>query len=190
MPASQWVPELKGSDGLGAAPLCTPAGPLGRLSPSSLRTRLERCVTHSTAAWSSLTPSSLSPWHAFPTTYAHTHPSNHRPPPHPTPNPTPALRRLPAPLCVLHAHAREALLSFVLHLDKHLAALIAQRGPDSVYALLFAIVFCETGLVLTPFLPGDSLLFAAGAFAGAVRCAALLVLCGVRREGGGSGQAR
>ncbi|KAG2495847.1 hypothetical protein HYH03_006086 [Edaphochlamys debaryana] len=57
-------------------------------------------------------------------------------------------------------------ISFILHLDKHLAALIQQHGPNSVYALLFAIVFAETGLVLTPFLPGDSLLFAAGAFAG------------------------
>ncbi|GLC35186.1 hypothetical protein PLESTB_000563800 [Pleodorina starrii] len=58
------------------------------------------------------------------------------------------------------------LLSFILHLDKHLAALITQHGANSVYGLLFAIVFAETGLVLTPFLPGDSLLFAAGAFAG------------------------
>mgnify|MGYP001807421525 CR=1 FL=1 len=58
------------------------------------------------------------------------------------------------------------LVSFILHLDKHLAALIQQHGANSVYGLLFAIVFAETGLVLTPFLPGDSLLFAAGAFAG------------------------
>jgi len=57
------------------------------------------------------------------------------------------------------------LLSFVLHLDHHMSGLIAQHG-NSVYGILFAIVFCETGLVLTPFLPGDSLLFAAGAFAG------------------------
>jgi membrane-associated protein len=57
-----------------------------------------------------------------------------------------------------------AALSFVLHLDTHLGAIIAQHGP-ATYALLFAIVFCETGLVLTPFLPGDSLLFAAGTFA-------------------------
>ncbi|GFR45275.1 hypothetical protein Agub_g6382, partial [Astrephomene gubernaculifera] len=73
------------------------------------------------------------------------------------------------------------LLSFILHLDKHLAALIAQHGPTSVYGLLFGIVFAETGLVLTPFLPGDSLLFAAGAFAGmgqldvAVLCAVFIV---------------
>jgi membrane-associated protein len=49
-----------------------------------------------------------------------------------------------------------------VHLDKHLAALLQQYGPW-VYALLFVIVFCETGLVVTPFLPGDSLLFVAGA---------------------------
>eukprot|EP00882_Tetradesmus_deserticola_P015162 GHRQ01016146.1.p1 GENE.GHRQ01016146.1~~GHRQ01016146.1.p1 ORF type:complete len:264 (+),score=146.71 GHRQ01016146.1:152-943(+) len=56
-------------------------------------------------------------------------------------------------------------LSFILHLDKHLSAMIQQHGT-ATYAILWAIVFCETGLVLTPFLPGDSLLFAAGAFAG------------------------
>jgi len=46
-----------------------------------------------------------------------------------------------------------------------MSALIASHG-QATYVLLWAIVFCETGLVLTPFLPGDSLLFAAGAFAG------------------------
>jgi membrane-associated protein len=54
------------------------------------------------------------------------------------------------------------LWDLVVHLDKHLAALLAQYGPW-IYALLFLIVFCETGLVVTPFLPGDSLLFVAGA---------------------------
>ena len=53
---------------------------------------------------------------------------------------------------------------FILHLDKHLAELTAQYGTTT-YAILFAIVFAETGLVVTPFLPGDSLLFAAGALA-------------------------
>ena len=53
---------------------------------------------------------------------------------------------------------------FVLHLDVHLAELTAQYGTTT-YAILFAIVFAETGLVVTPFLPGDSLLFAAGALA-------------------------
>ncbi len=50
----------------------------------------------------------------------------------------------------------------VVHLDTHLAALLQQHGTW-IYALLFAIIFCETGLVVTPFLPGDSLLFVAGA---------------------------
>ena len=56
------------------------------------------------------------------------------------------------------------LIDFVLHIDVHLAALVAQYGIW-VYAILFVIVFCETGLVVTPFLPGDSLLFVAGALA-------------------------
>jgi membrane-associated protein len=55
-------------------------------------------------------------------------------------------------------------LDFVFHLDAHLTALVAQFGPW-VYGLLFAIVFAETGLVVTPFLPGDSLLFTCGALA-------------------------
>jgi len=58
----------------------------------------------------------------------------------------------------------KSLLDFVLHLDKHLSPIIHEYGAWT-YLLLFAIVFCETGLVVTPFLPGDSLLFAAGAFA-------------------------
>lgn len=62
-------------------------------------------------------------------------------------------------------HCCTAALSFILHLDKHLSAMIQQHGT-ATYAILWTIVFCETGLVLTPFLPGDSLLFAAGAFAG------------------------
>jgi membrane-associated protein len=53
-----------------------------------------------------------------------------------------------------------------VHLDRHLAAFVAQHGAW-IYALLFAIVFCETGLVVTPFLPGDSLLFVAGTLAAA-----------------------
>jgi len=53
-----------------------------------------------------------------------------------------------------------------VHLDVHLAAFVAQHGVW-VYALLFAIVFCETGLVVTPFLPGDSLLFVVGTLAAA-----------------------
>jgi membrane-associated protein len=54
------------------------------------------------------------------------------------------------------------LWDLAVHLDRHLAALLQQYGPW-IYALLFLIVFCETGLVVTPFLPGDSLLFVAGA---------------------------
>ncbi len=56
------------------------------------------------------------------------------------------------------------LVEFILHLDVHLASFINSYG-DWAYGLLFLIVFCETGLVITPFLPGDSLLFAAGAIA-------------------------
>jgi membrane-associated protein len=56
------------------------------------------------------------------------------------------------------------LLDVVLHLDKYLEAASAALGP-ALYAVLFLVVFCETGLVVTPFLPGDSLLFAVGALA-------------------------
>lgn len=52
----------------------------------------------------------------------------------------------------------------ILHVDRHLGGLIQDFGPW-IYAVLFLIVFCETGLVVTPFLPGDSLLFALGALA-------------------------
>jgi len=61
----------------------------------------------------------------------------------------------------------ELLLSgwdLLVHFDRHLATLLEQYGAW-VYLLLFAIIFCETGLVVTPFLPGDSLLFIAGALA-------------------------
>jgi membrane-associated protein len=56
------------------------------------------------------------------------------------------------------------LIEFVLHIDKHLAEFVAAYGAW-VYGLLFGIVFAETGFVVTPFLPGDSLLFATGALA-------------------------
>lgn len=55
------------------------------------------------------------------------------------------------------------LADFVLHIDVHLGQLLSQYGALT-YAILFVIIFIETGLVFTPFLPGDSLLFAAGAF--------------------------
>src|SRR4030042_1929282 len=58
------------------------------------------------------------------------------------------------------------LFDFVLHLDKHLSSLIQTYGLWT-YLVLFVIIFLETGLVVTPFLPGDSLLFAAGTFAAA-----------------------
>lgn len=69
------------------------------------------------------------------------------------------------------------ILDFILNIDIHLGALIARYGVLS-YAILFAVVFAETGFVFTPFLPGDSLLFAAGAFAaaGSFNVAALLLL--------------
>src|SRR3954468_12026864 len=56
------------------------------------------------------------------------------------------------------------LLDLVLHLDVHLLRLVAEYGVW-IYAILFAIIFSETGFVVTPFLPGDSLLFVAGAIA-------------------------
>lgn len=58
----------------------------------------------------------------------------------------------------------ETVIDFVLHLDAHLAELAASYGTW-MYGLLFVVVFAETGLVVTPFLPGDSLLFASGALA-------------------------
>jgi len=58
------------------------------------------------------------------------------------------------------------LIDFVLHLDAHLNALIAAYQLWT-YLILFVVIFCETGLVITPFLPGDSLLFATGALAAA-----------------------
>ncbi len=57
-----------------------------------------------------------------------------------------------------------SLIDFILHLDTHLSVIIQNFGSWT-YGILFLIVFAETGLVATPFLPGDSLLFAAGAFA-------------------------
>lgn len=69
------------------------------------------------------------------------------------------------------------LLDLFLHLDQHLSVIISAYGAWT-YLLLFLIVFCETGLVATPFLPGDSLLFAAGSFAalGALRIEWLVIL--------------
>jgi membrane-associated protein len=58
------------------------------------------------------------------------------------------------------------LVDFILHVDKHLAAFVQAYGPW-VYALLFLIIFTETGVVVMPFLPGDSLLFVVGTLCGA-----------------------
>lgn len=57
-----------------------------------------------------------------------------------------------------------SLIDFILHLDKHLASMVTEYGTLT-YAILFLIVFVETGLIVMPLLPGDSLLFAAGALA-------------------------
>jgi membrane-associated protein len=56
----------------------------------------------------------------------------------------------------------QLVISFILHIDTHLVELFNQYGLW-IYGILFLIIFCETGLVVTPFLPGDSLLFATGA---------------------------
>ncbi len=68
-------------------------------------------------------------------------------------------------------------IDFILHLDIHLGEIISLYGI-ATYAILFAIIFIETGLVFVPFLPGDSLLFAAGAFAaiGSLNIFSLLIL--------------
>ncbi len=72
------------------------------------------------------------------------------------------------------------MLDLFLHLDTHLQLIIAQYGTLT-YLFLFLIIFCETGLVVTPFLPGDSLLFAAGTFAalGSFNIAFLFLLLAV-----------
>jgi membrane-associated protein len=69
------------------------------------------------------------------------------------------------------------MIDFVLHFDKHLLEFVAQYG-SWVYAILFTIVFAETGFVVTPFLPGDSLLFATGALCatGVLSAPAMLAL--------------
>ena len=72
---------------------------------------------------------------------------------------------LPVLAFLLHAGGILApILDFVLHIDRHLGEISARYGA-LIYAVLFLIIFCETGLVVTPVLPGDSLLFAAGSIA-------------------------
>ena len=71
-------------------------------------------------------------------------------------------------------------VDFFLHLDKHLQLIIEDYGVWT-YLLIFLIIFCETGLVVTPFLPGDSLLFALGSFAaiGALKLPLLLTILSI-----------
>ncbi len=73
--------------------------------------------------------------------------------------------------------AIKKLVDFIMHIDVHLSALITEYGATT-YGILFAIIFVETGVVVMPFLPGDSLLFAAGAFAGKGDFN-LFILCGL-----------
>src|ERR1700689_1138888 len=76
-------------------------------------------------------------------------------------------------------------LDFFLHLDHHMSALCAQYGGWT-YLILFAIIFCETGLVVTPYLPGDSLLFVLGALAavGSLHLVPLILLLSLAAVGG------
>src|SRR5437899_3584520 len=77
------------------------------------------------------------------------------------------------------------IVDLFLHLDKHLNAVIENYGVWT-YGILFLIVFCETGLVVTPILPGDSLLFAAGAFCalGSLQVAAVFTLLSIAAVAG------
>jgi membrane-associated protein len=76
-------------------------------------------------------------------------------------------------------------IQYFLHLDQHLNVVIQSYGTWT-YLILFLIIFCETGLVVTPILPGDSLLFAAGAFAalGSLRAEVLFILLSVAAVAG------
>jgi membrane-associated protein len=76
-------------------------------------------------------------------------------------------------------------IDYFLHLDRHLSVVIQMYGMWT-YLLLFLIIFCETGLVVTPILPGDSLLFAAGTFAaaGALQVESLFILLSIAAVGG------
>jgi membrane-associated protein len=77
------------------------------------------------------------------------------------------------------------LTDFFLHLDHHMSSITAHYGAWT-YLIVFVIVFCETGLVITPFLPGDSLLFVLGALAAAgdLQLSALLLLLSIAAIGG------
>lgn len=77
------------------------------------------------------------------------------------------------------------LLDFLVHIDKHLVEIINYWGVLS-YLIMFLIIFCETGLVVTPFLPGDSMLFVIGALGatGKVKFALILVILMIAAVGG------
>lgn len=70
------------------------------------------------------------------------------------------------------------IIDFILHIQDHLETFTRAYGP-LVYGLLFLIIFCETGLVVTPFLPGDSLLFAVGALAAGENSGINVIIAGV-----------
>src|SRR5271169_2383236 len=74
---------------------------------------------------------------------------------------------------------------FFIHLDRHISTISAHYGAWT-YLILFVIIFCETGLVVTPFLPGDSLLFVLGAMAaiGDLQLTALILLLSIAAIGG------
>jgi len=90
-----------------------------------------------------------------------------------------------APIITVSMELLTYLIDFILHVDKYLSILIQQYGFWT-YLILFIIIFCETGLVVTPLLPGDSLLFAAGTFAakGDLSAVWLFVLLSVAAIGG------
>src|SRR5271167_971833 len=76
-------------------------------------------------------------------------------------------------------------IDFFLHLDRHMSSISAHYGAWT-YLIVFVIIFCETGLVVTPFLPGDSLLFVLGAMAalGDLQLGLLILLLSVAAIGG------
>lgn len=75
--------------------------------------------------------------------------------------------------------AVQAIIDFILHIDKHLVAIVSDYKTWT-YLILFLIIFAETGLVVTPFLPGDSLLFAAGAIIAKPESGlSILLMCGI-----------
>ncbi len=76
-----------------------------------------------------------------------------------------------------------SLIDFILHLDKHLASMVTEYGTLT-YAILFLIVFVETGLIVMPLLPGDSLLFAAGALAASTGALDVKIIISCKKPNG------